>query len=262
MIEQLQAEAVRLLCTASASNVVGTKSERSISARIRHARYMHIGRAPELHRERLRVSQSRQNRKTQRMRAMGWAMANDNAKPYWIHETTVQQNDRLVLSKKMLRSKAFVRLTGSAKQILIELYTRLKLEKYKTRKPNRNSDRFYAVNNGELVLTYKSIHKQFGYSTATISKAIDRLASHGFIDIAELGCGVKRQSHKIALIKNWQDYGTENFRPGIGKPKTGPVNRGFKKKKQAVNLETTSGTKEGTTTGTKAVQCEKQSKPP
>ena len=139
---------------------------------------------------------------------------------------------------------------------------RLKLESYKPRKQHRNSTRFYAANNGELVLSYKSIHRQFGYSSATISKAIDRLVANGFIEIAELGCGVKRQSHKIALIKNWQDYGTENFKPGKGKPKVGPVNRGFKKKKQAVNLETTSETKEGTTSGTKAVQGEKQPKPP
>jgi DNA-binding GntR family transcriptional regulator len=122
--------------------------------------------------------------------------------------------------------------------------------------------RYYARNNGKLILSYKSIHKQFGYSTATISKAIDQLVSHGFIEIAELGCGVKRQSHKIALIKNWQDYGTENFQPGTGKSKAGPVNRGFRKKKQAANLETTSETKAGTTSETKAVQRPKQPKPP
>ena len=189
-------------------------------------------------------------------------MAKDNAKPYWIHETTIPPNDRLVLSKEMLRSKAFVRLTGAAKQILIELYMRLTLDKYQPRKPHRNSERYYAKNNGELVLSYKSIHKQFGYSSATISKAIDRLVANGFIEIAELGCGVKRQSHKIALTKNWQDFGTENFRPGKGKPKVGPMNRGFKKKKQAANLETTSEVKAGTTSETKAVQGEKQAKPP
>ena len=44
-------------------------------------------------------------------------MSEDNSKPYWIYETTVQKNDRLVLSKKMLRSKAFVSLTGAAKQL-------------------------------------------------------------------------------------------------------------------------------------------------
>ncbi|MBN2594804.1 MAG: hypothetical protein JXA81_14955 [Sedimentisphaerales bacterium] len=189
-------------------------------------------------------------------------MSKDNSKPYWIYETTIPKNDRLILSKKMLRSPAFVCLTGAAKQIILELYMRLKLDQYNPRKPNRESKRFYAKNNGELVLSYKSIHKQFGYSTATISKAIDQLVVHGFIEIAELGCGVKRQSHKIALIRNWQDYGTENFQPGNGKSKAGPVNRGFPKKKQTDNLRTTSGTKVGTTSETKAVQGQKQQKPP
>ena len=180
-------------------------------------------------------------------------------KPYWIYETTVQQNDRLILSKKMLRSKAFVELTGAAKQILIELYMRLKLESYKPSKYSRkSSQQFFAKNNGKLVLSYKSIHEQFGYSTATISKAIDRLVANGFIEIAELGCGVKRQSHKIALITNWEKYPTDEFKPGLGKSNQ-PVNGGFKKRKK---LGTTSETKAGTTSETKAVQRPKHPKPP
>ncbi len=185
-------------------------------------------------------------------------MGQENRKPYWIYETTVRQNDRLILSKTMLQSKAFIRLTGAAKQILIELYMRLKLESYKPRKQHRNSTRFYTVNNGKLVFSYKSIHKQFGYSTATISKAIDRLVANGFIEIAELGNGVKRQSHKIALVSNWQKYGTDEFKAGLGKSNK-PVNAGFKKRK---NLKTTSETKAGITSETKAVQSEKQSKTP
>ena len=121
-------------------------------------------------------------------------------------------------------------MTGSAKQILLELRMRLTLECYKPNRRNRNKDKFYAGNNGKLVLSYKSIHKQFGYSTATKSKAIDRLVDRGFIEIAQLGCGVKRQSHKIALITNWQQYGTDEFKPGLGKSNR-PVNGGFKKRK-------------------------------
>ena len=186
----------------------------------------------------------------------------DDRKPYWIHETTVQQNDRLILSKRMLRSVPFVRLTGAAKQILLELYTRLKLECIQPRKKHKDNTRFYEKNNGKLELSYKSIHDQFRYSTATISKAIDQLVENGFIEIAVLGCGVKRQSHKIALIRNWQDFGTEDFWPGKGKPKTGPVNKGFKKRRQPANLETTSETKQGTTSETKAVPGKEQPKPP
>lgn len=185
-------------------------------------------------------------------------MDEQKRKPYWVYETTVQQNDCLVLSKKMLRSKAFVKLTGAAKQILLELRMRLKLENYRPKRNSRKNERFYAGNNGKLVLSYKSIHGQFGYSTATISKAIDQLVATGFIEIAELGIGVKRQSHKIALIKNWEKYGTDEFKAGLGKSNR-PVNGGFKKRK---NLETTSETKEGITLETKAVQRPKQPKPP
>lgn len=159
----------------------------------------------------------------------------------------------------MIRSKAFIKLTGAAKQILLELYMRLILDRYKPHKhSDRSKEQFYAKNNGKLVLSYKSIHKQFGYSTATISKAIDRLVANGFIEIAELGIGVKRISHKIALVKNWEKYGTDEFKPGLGKSKK-PINEGFEKWK---NLETTLETKAGTTSETKAVKSQKQPKPP
>ena len=186
-------------------------------------------------------------------------MDEQKRKPYWLYETTVQQNDRLVLSKTMLRSKAFVKLTGAAKQILIELYMRLKLESCKAQRRSRSSSQqFFTKNNGKLVFRYSDIHKMFGYSTATISSAIDRLVANGFIEIAELGIGVKRLSHKIALITNWQQYGMDDFKTGLGKSNQ-PVNGGFKKRK---NLETTSETKAGITLETKAVQRPKHSKPP
>jgi len=176
---------------------------------------------------------------------------------YWLYETTIEQGDRLIMSKKLIRSKAFIKLTGAAKQMFVELYMRLKLDNYKPSRKNR-SQQFYAGNNGELKISYKSIHEMFGYSTATISNAIDQLVRYGFIEIAELGCGVKRQSHKIALITNWQDYGTDKFFAGKGKADK-PVNGGFKKRK---NLKTTSEAKAGITLETKAVQSPKQPKPP
>jgi hypothetical protein len=184
-------------------------------------------------------------------------MDEQQRKSYWLHETTIEQGDRLVMSKKLIRSKAFIKLTGAAKQMLLELYMRLTLESYKPSKRHR-SQQFYAGNNGKLKITYESTHKMFGYSTTTISSGINQLVNYGFIEIAELGCGVKRLSHKIALINNWKDYGTDKFFAGKGKADE-PVNGGFKKCK---NLKTTSETKEGTTLETKAVQSPKQPEPP
>ena len=55
-------------------------------------------------------------------------MEQEKRKSYWVYETTVQLNDHLVLSKKMLRSKAFIILIGTIEQILIESYARLTLK--------------------------------------------------------------------------------------------------------------------------------------
>jgi hypothetical protein len=176
----------------------------------------------------------------------------------WIDETTLATNDIFYISKRLIRSKPFIKLTGAAKQILLESYMRLKVNSDGTKHPKRGQ-RFFAGNNGELKISYKSLHDMFGYSTATISKAIDQLTAKGFWSIVELGNGVKRQSHKIALIKNWQDYDrTDIFIPGEGKANK-PINGGFKKRR---NLETTSGTKAGITSETKAVQAQNKNKPP
>ncbi|MHC4463582.1 MAG: hypothetical protein ACYS30_19450 [Planctomycetota bacterium] len=181
-------------------------------------------------------------------------MDNKEKRPsHWVYETTVQQNDRLVLSKKMIRSKAFVELTGAAKQILLELRMRLTLECYKPSRPyGKRGDvkSFYAKNNGKLRFTYKQAQKMFEYSSSTISKAIDQLVEKGWIEIVELGCGVQRRSHKFALIKNWEQYDTPEFKPGKGKADM-PVNKGFRKRK---DLQTTLETKEGKTLETKDVQ--------
>jgi hypothetical protein len=148
--------------------------------------------------------------------------------PHWINETTLPKNKRLIIDKDMVRSEAFCRLTGAAKHILLELHIRLKVDCLKNGRSTKDQ-RSYAQNNGKLKLTYRGITKMFGYAPKTISKAINRLCSNGFIEIVKVGVGVKRESAEIALIKNWRDFGTPNFRPGRGKAAK-PVNGGFKKK--------------------------------
>lgn len=153
---------------------------------------------------------------------------------HWLNETTIAQNRRLIMDKDMIRSKAFIELTGAAKQILLELYTRLTVDCLKGNKRSGGGEQYFAKNNGKLVFRYSDIHEMFGYSSDTISKALDRLVACGFIEIAELGIGAKKLSHKIALVRNWKDYGTPAFWAGKGKANK-PFRGGFKKK---IPLET------------------------
>ena len=146
---------------------------------------------------------------------------------HWVNETTLPQNKRLMIDKDMIRSKAYCKLTGAAKHILLELYCRITVECQQYR---RSKDKkIFAQNNGKIKLSYTQMNKMFGFSTDTISKAIDRLVKCGFIEIVKLGIGAKKQSHEIALIKNWRDYGTERFWAGKGKANK-PLHGGFKKK--------------------------------
>ena len=137
---------------------------------------------------------------------------------HWVYDTTLAQKDRLIVSKEMIRSPAFLDLTGAAKQLLLELYTRLRVEQQKANRRSGDGDRYYAKNNGKLVVSYISIHKTCGMSSSdTIRDAIDRLVDHGFIEIAEIGYSVKRTSHEIALTKNWSEWGTPDFKPNNGR---------------------------------------------
>lgn len=147
---------------------------------------------------------------------------------HWVNETTIQQKKRLIMNKDMIRSKAFITLTGPAKQILMELYIRLTVDCHKSGR-NKKDVQYYAKNNGNLILRYSEMQKMFGYSPSTISRAIDNLVQNGFVEIARLGHGVQRQEHKFALIKNWQQFGTADFWVGQGKANR-PINNGFKKK--------------------------------
>ncbi|MBI9019604.1 MAG: hypothetical protein JEZ07_20325 [Phycisphaerae bacterium] len=163
----------------------------------------------------------------------------DHEPKHWVKETTLASNDRFVFSKKMVKSKAYAKLNLAAVHILIELYTRLKVSVVNSKNKGQKTTSYHATNNGQLVMTYKSIHKLFGHSEPTIGKAIDQLCELGFIEIAEPGCGAHRQSHKFALTTNWQDYGTDKFIPNKGRPGLGPANGGFKtnghNKKEKVN---------------------------
>lgn len=145
-----------------------------------------------------------------------------NTPSHWLKVTTLPQNDRLIISKEMIRSPAFRDLTGFAKQLLFEIHLRLTIDKLKANKRIGTSDQFLAKNNGEIVMSSTSIRKTCGSPTKktssdTIGSAFDQLCSHGFIEIAELGFAVKRTSHKVALTTNWREWGTPGFTPNIGR---------------------------------------------
>ena len=148
---------------------------------------------------------------------------NQRKKPqHWVNETTLPLNERLLINKEMIRSCAFRSLTGFAKQLLLEIHTRLKVDKFKGNKRTGTSDRYIEKNNGEIEMSFKSIRRTCGNpnkktSSDTIGSAFDQLCSHGFIEIAELGFAVKRTSHKIAITKNWKLWGTPEFKPCKGR---------------------------------------------
>lgn len=95
-------------------------------------------------------------------------------------------------------------------RVLLEFYRRRKIHKPK----NRQGKRAGAVitNNGEIELTYRDAMRRLDISQATFSRCLTELITLGFLDIAELSCGLHRQPTKYAISDRWRRYGGDDFK--------------------------------------------------
>jgi hypothetical protein len=125
------------------------------------------------------------------------------------------------LPHKLESSEAFLSLTGKAPHVLLLLMRRRKVSRV-------GRGDWVITNNGELEFTYKEALDRYGITDGQFRRAIDQLVARGFIDVTETGGAYRRHKSKFALIENWGDYGTEDFKPGKAR-KPDPVKRGYRK---------------------------------
>ena len=125
------------------------------------------------------------------------------------------RNEVIIVEQAMLRSPAWHKLNGTAKDFYFALRMRCQLEDVK-----RNQKREVSpipgkdiVNNGELVFPYRQAMKELEVrSEATIRSALDQLIDTGFVQVSEPG-GPDRTPSRYSLVRDWELYGTESFKP-------------------------------------------------
>ena len=139
------------------------------------------------------------------------------------------KNKVIVLEQRLVKSRAWLSLTGASQSVYCIFRTKCKIAK-KYQHPKKDGcllDRI--LNNGELVFTYDEAEEKYGIKRGRFGRTIDQLIDRGFIDIAATGMGVCRVETWYAISDRWEDYGTEKFKH-VKRPKPQIANPGFKKR--------------------------------
>lgn len=119
------------------------------------------------------------------------------------------KNTILVIEQKMIKSKAWLSLSGTGKGIYLLFQCRCKIDSKmikKTRKVEKS-----VINEGEIVFTYKEATSKYGISKDRFTRAIDQLVETGFIDIASTGQGQHKMCTNYSISGRWRDWGTDKF---------------------------------------------------
>jgi len=117
------------------------------------------------------------------------------------------EHNRRFYDSRLAKSKAWLSLTNIASaQVLVLFFEKRKIEK----SGRRGRETYVIANNGELVFTYDEAG-EYGISRARFAKALRELQDRGFIDVAEIGCGLYRRATKFALSDRWVRYGKRDF---------------------------------------------------
>lgn len=123
-----------------------------------------------------------------------------------------RKNGPMYVDRKLIRSRAFLELTGCAAQVYLLFRARAQVVKTKGGPAKRSPWRI--VNNGEIIFTYAEAEEDFGIRAKRFTRAIDQLVARGFLDIAHRGGGLEGDASCYALSERWRMYGTVEFVPG------------------------------------------------
>jgi hypothetical protein len=113
-----------------------------------------------------------------------------------------RSGNTVAVEKKLLKSPAYRRLSGTAKTVLTDFMMKKRVKKHNAR--------WEIINNGEIQYTYTEA-EQNGISRRAFSRAIDALIESGFLDITETGAGVCRLPTKYAISDRWKNWGSDSF---------------------------------------------------
>ena len=154
-----------------------------------------------------------------------WEAANPGQK--WINGTHAPNEEKIYITKELLRSSAYRSLRRVAMIVYQDFLSKRIFKK------DRKNKVWKISNNGDLVYPYLEAEKN-GFTRQQFRNAIDELQSKGLIDITHRGRGGRTPKEGEGdfttywLDDRWMEYGTDDFRPPR-KPRRrdGRKDRGF-----------------------------------
>jgi hypothetical protein len=114
------------------------------------------------------------------------------------------------LEKEFLQSPAVKAIKSAHSfRVLLEFYRRRQIHKPKDRR-NKHSNPI-VLNNGKIELPYRYAKERMKIPQTTFSRCLDEMVNLGFLDLAELSCGLHRQPTKWTISDRWKKYGQPDF---------------------------------------------------
>ena len=135
------------------------------------------------------------------------------------------KNSVIVLEQRLVKSRAWLSLSGIAPQIYTIFRTKCQIGKRRNR---GKRDGIIIENNGEICFTYGEAKSKYGIIPSRFKRAIDQLLMTGFIDVIASGMGVHKVATLYAISERWRAFGTSNY-ISAERPKPSIRNFGFRK---------------------------------
>jgi len=130
----------------------------------------------------------------------------------------------IVLEQVLVKSKAWLSLSGTAKDVYLLFRTKCQMGKTPG-KPKKHE--WGILNNGQIVFTYVEAKEKYGITSSRFRRALDELIHKGFMDVAATGMGVHKVETLYAISDRWRDHGTSHFKE-VSRPRSTIANPGFK----------------------------------
>ena len=109
--------------------------------------------------------------------------------------------------RKLVKSKAFLSLTGKSAQVYLMLLGRRQMQDLNRGRPGKRKKLWECINNGEIIFTHKEAYESYGITNRQFGHAINQLVDRGLIGI------IPGYPLKFEFVDNWINFGTNKFEP-------------------------------------------------
>ena len=128
------------------------------------------------------------------------------------------------IERDIFLSPSYLRLKGTAPQVLVIFYGKRKFIKVKSKKNNKKS---ICTNCDHITFTYKEA-ESLGLSKPQFTRAIDELLAKGFISIVHQGGSYKKDKTVYKISEKWRIWKPGNVFETRNKDS---IKRGYQGKK-------------------------------